>query len=42
MKVGENLDSKNYGVATPLGHKLRWVLNSETQAKVSVTLWDTS
>ncbi|KAF6040446.1 GRIA2 [Bugula neritina] len=23
MKVGENLDSKNYGVATPLGHKLR-------------------
>lgn len=23
LKVGENLDSKNYGIATPQNHKLR-------------------
>ena len=23
VKVGDNLDSKSYGVATPIGHKLR-------------------
>ena len=26
MKVGSNLDSKGYGVATPLGSSLRWVM----------------
>ena len=26
MKVGRNLDSKGFGVATPLGSPLRWVL----------------
>jgi hypothetical protein len=26
MKVGRNLDAKGFGVATPLGSPLRWVL----------------
>ena len=27
MKVGSNLDSKGYGVATPLGSDLRYILS---------------
>jgi len=27
MKVGRNLDAKGFGVATPLGHPLRYVLH---------------
>lgn len=26
MKVGGNLDSKGYGIATPIGSELKWIL----------------
>ena len=36
MKVGENLDSKGYGVATPLESSLRWGVDLEVFNKTLI------
>ena len=36
MKVGQNLDTKGFGVGTPLGSPLRWVI-SATQSTEAMT-----
>lgn len=38
MKVGGNLDSKGYGVATPKGSALRYTLNLRTGVSVGFML----